>query len=342
MCNPKRIKLALLITLLVSLFSTSAFAFKFPFADLFFKDKPVKSKVVKRPNIPKKQPLHVKVGVYVLNVGKYDLQSATYKMDFYLVFRCNAVCNDINFEIMNATSSNIRSVAKQKDWQVYRIQADLNKANNLRNYPFDSHTLNVIIENRKITNNELVFEVDPATTALDSNLNVTGFQLSPNWKAEVFNHYYCIFQQTFSSYKFTISITRPWLAGLLKGILPALIIVLCNFLALFMRIDHVSQRLGIATSTLIAAEVFHLNLTSSIPPLGYITYADMFMFINYLYLFVILIEVAVTMYFIDTKHHATADRVNRICAWTLPVLWIVFQATNWYLYNPTGITNTPS
>ncbi len=79
-------------------------------------------------------------------------------------------------------------------------------------------------------------------------------------------------------------IQRPWLAGFLKGILPALIIVCCNFLALFMRIDQMSQRLSITTSTLIAAVVFHLNLTASIPPLGYVTYADMFMLINYLWL----------------------------------------------------------
>jgi hypothetical protein len=212
----------------------------------------------------------------------------------------------------------------------------------LRNYPFDSHALDIIVENRQMTNDKMVFEVDPTTTALDSDLNVVGFELLPHWVATVTNHYYQVFHQTYSSYRFSIHIARPFLAGFLKGILPALIIICCNFLALFMKIDHVSQRLGVSTSTLIAAEVFHLNLTSSLPPLGYTTYADMFMLINYIFLFTVLIEVVVTTYCIETKHHALAAKINGMCAWLIPSVWFVLQAINWLVFNPTSLNGTVS
>ena len=270
----------------------------------------------------------------MLHVGQYDLHSANYNMDFYLMFKCSPVCNDINFEVMNATSAKTQLVNKQKSLLIYRVQADLNKSDNLRNYPFDSHVLDIILENRQLTSDKMIFHPDPETTALDKNLDVVGFQLSPTWDAKVTEHYYPVFQQSFSSYKFSMFIKRPWIAAVLKGIFPALIVVICNFLALFMKIEHTSQRLGIATSTLIAAEVFHLNLTASLPPLGYITYADMFMLINDLCLFVVSLEVVITMFYIETKHHALAERINTLCAWSIPIFWLIMQSVNWLIFDP--------
>lgn len=319
------------------LFSTHALAFSFDsFFSVFHSAPPKKNHatVNNKKLPPKKEPVRVKVGVYVLNVSKYDLQGASYKMDFYLIFKCVPVCNNMNFEIMNATSSTMRLVTKQPDILIYRIQADLSKTNNLRNYPFDAHALDIIIEDRQLTNDKSIFEPDPSTTALDSKLSVVGFRLLPNVITKITNHYYTVFQRTFSSYKFSIIIERPWLAGILKGILPALIIMCCNFLALFIRIDHISQRLGIATSTLIASVVFHLNLTSSIPPLGYITFADMFMFINYICLLVVLTEVVGAMLFIETHHKDIAMRVNKICTWAIPLFWFTLQCINLFAFNP--------
>ena len=334
----KQTRNALIVFLITVLFSSCAFAFSFNSILDIFKTKKVEKVRVVRKGGGKNEvpPVTIKVGTYVLHVGRYDLQSATYHMDFYLIFKCTPNCRNLNFEVMNAVNAESHLVASDKNSMIYRVQADLSKADNLRNYPFDSHALDVVVENRQMTNDKMVFEVDPTTTALDSDLEVVGFHLLPHWIATVSNHYYQVFQQTYSSYKFSIHIARPFLAGFLKGILPALIIISCNFLALFMKIDHISQRLGVSTSTLIAAEVFHLNLTASLPPLGYTTYADMFMLINYIFLFTVLIEVVITTYCIETKHHALAAKINNMCAWLIPSIWVILQAINWLIFNPTG------
>jgi hypothetical protein len=326
-----------IVTLICLLFSSNAFAFSLGSLFSFWELKPPPPKphvVVKHPTNHTKQPVYVNVGVYILHVGKYDLHSANYNMDFYLMFNCTPSCNDVNYEIMNATDAKTQLVSKQKTSLTYRVQADLNKSDNLRNYPFDSHILDIVLENKQMTSNNMIFVPDPASTALDKNLDVVGFQLSPTWDAKVIEHYYPVFQQSFSSYKFSMFIKRPWLAAILKGIFPALIVVICNFLALFMKIEHTSQRLGIATSTLIAAEVFHLNLTASLPPLGYITYADMFMLINDFILFIVSLEVVLTIYYIESKHHIIAQRINTGCAWFIPVFWLTLQSINWMVFDP--------
>jgi hypothetical protein len=323
----------LAILLFTSILPVYAHAFSFDsFLNIFQTKKVTKPHPVNK-GAPKKQPLVVKIGVYVLHVSKYNLQDANYQMDFYLLFNCSSVCSNLNFEIVNATSSNIRLITKQPNTLIYRIQAELNKTDNLRNYPFDTHELDVIIEDRQLTNDKIIFQADPNIPALDSKLSVVGFKLLPNTIAKVTNHYYTIFQRTFSSYQFSILIERPWMSAILKGILPALIIMLCNFLALFIRVDHITQRIGIATSTLIASVVFHLNLTASIPPLGYITYADMFMFINYVCLLLVLAEVVMIMLFLDTKHQETAKRVNQICTWAIPATWFALQLITFIILN---------
>jgi hypothetical protein len=329
----------LLIFLFLLMLFCSSTAKAFSFGSLFniFHREPAKAPIVHRLNNKHMDQIsHIKIGVYVLHVGKYELQDATYPMDFYLIFHCSPTCKSgFNFEIMNATQANIHLITSQAGSLVYRVRADLNKSDNLRDYPFDNHTLDVVIENRQDTSDNMIFDADPSSTALDPNLNVVGFKLSPNWKAEVTNHYYPVFQKSYSSYQFEMFITRPWLAGILKGLLPALIIVICNFLALFMKIEHTSQRLGIATSTLIAAAIFHLNLTASLPPLGYITYADMFMLINDLCLLIVLLVVVLTTYVIETKHHALAQNLNKIFAWSIPALWVILQIVTWSAFNLT-------
>lgn len=284
--------------------------------------------------VPIDKAKHVKVGIYVLHVGKYDLQSAITPIDFYAIFQCTPLCGQLNFEVMNATSADIKLVAKPQGFLIYRIHANVTKTDNLRNFPFDSHTLDIVLEEKELTRDKFVFEIDKTRTALDSELSVVGYQLLPKWYAKVSDHYYSVFNRTYSSYKFSMLIQRPWLGGILKGILTPLIIVCCSFLALLLKIEYTSQRVGIATSTLITMAVFHLTLTSSLPPLGYATYADVFMLINYLCLFAILIEVVLTTYFIGSHRHALAEAINMRCAWVIPATWMMLQFITWLAFDP--------
>lgn len=341
----KRINLLLTLLTLIGCCFFSTVVSANSFFD-FFRKKPVAATATpsshKQYNKKKEDtaaPNYVKVGVYVLHISKYDPQRATIYMDFYLLFKCKNACESLNFEITNANTPNIRLIEKRKDYAVYRVQTELHKSDNLRNYPFDSHQIDVILEDKQMTIDKLIFDSDKSTTELDSNLNVPGFNISSNWTATVTNHFYGVFKRTFSSYKFSLYLSRPILGGLLKGILPALIIISCAFLALFMKSEHISQRFSIATSTLIAAVVFHLNLTASLPSLGYVTYADMFMLINYLCLFVILIEVVFTTYCINSPYHDLGIRVNRLCARIVPSVWLLLQVVVWFSFDPAQVVH---
>ncbi|HXD12449.1 MAG TPA: hypothetical protein VN653_20430, partial [Anaerolineales bacterium] len=85
-------------------------------------------------------------------------------------------------------------------------------------------------------------------------------------------------------------------------------------------------------SSLVASVLYHLNFTSRVPSIGYLTYADTFMMINYV---IILISLALTIWIIRTDNpdrQPTVARVNKVEIIAMPSLWIVLQILNaWWI-----------
>lgn len=171
-------------------------------------------------------------------------------------------------------------------------------------------------------------------TALQPKLHVNGFAIDPNWRATVTESNYNIFgpDNTYSSYTFMVTLKRHWLAGLLKGIVPAGIILLSGFLSLLMRSDKIIERLTVSSAALVGMVIYHLDLTSSVPPLGYLTYADMFMIVNYLCLLLMIFETVLMMEFLELKREKIINKIYVFGAYTTPIIWIFLQALCWYYY----------
>jgi hypothetical protein len=68
----------------------------------------------------------------------------------------------------------------------------------------------------------------------------------------------------------------------MNSLFAAAVIVLVGLLSFIMRPDAAGERLALTSSTLVAAILYHISLSSAIPPVGYLTYAaDKFMIANY-------------------------------------------------------------
>ncbi len=272
----------------------------------------------------------VNVGVYLLNVGKLDTTTGAYTLDFFLSLRCDGPCpQGMSYEFMNGRSSSTDKIEDEPNLKTYRIQATLNENLNLRAYPFDSHQLTVVIEDRNLPADKLVYEPDVETSGIDENVIVSGWQLDPKWGAKVVEHIYPeSFGGAYSRYVFYITIQRAALSSVLKALLPAFFIMLVGFLGLILGPDKVLQRLTINTGALTAAVLFHLNLTSSIPPVGYLTYADKFMVINYVANVLALGSTVWLMFLTERKKDATAKRVYNSALILTPALWLILQILN--------------
>lgn len=273
------------------------------------------------------QPSVVNVGVYILNVGKLDTSIGAYTVDFYLSFSCENPCQPGDFEFANGRATSIDKVVDEPNEKFYRIQAALVSNLNLSKYPFDEHHLLIQIEDKLQTSKTQMYQVALEDSGVDPAVNIVGWDMK-GWTAKVSNHHYSTYGTDFAAYQFDIQIRRPATAAILKSFLPALTIVMVGLLALLLSPDKIIPRLTLTTGSLTGAVLFHLNLTSSIPPVGYLTFADRFMILNYLALALTLISTLGALRYLDKKKPEAAERIHRTAMVTLPALWVGVQVIN--------------
>lgn len=272
--------------------------------------------------------MKVRVGLVLLAVGDVNIAAETYEMGLYLIFKCDRPCNPNNFEIMNGRVASQELQDNTPTYRVFRIRAALRKTLDLRSYPFDHYPISVSIEDKFLGADKLVYVPDPQDTGIDSDVHIPGWILASHWQASVEGHRYPALHNTYSRYTFSVTITRPPLAAFLKVLLPGLFIVGVGLLALLLGPDRVMQRLTVSTSALVGAMLFHLNLTSSIPPIGYLTFADRFMIINYIVLALSIASTVILLHLTDRKLTERANRIHLLFGLTLPALWISLQIIN--------------
>jgi len=269
----------------------------------------------------------VKVGVYVLNVGKLDTSTGAFTIDFYLSFSSDEPSSPGNFEFSNGRATSIDKSVDEPTEKFYRIQASLASNLNLSRYPFDHHNLIIELEDKEQTARTQVYQVSLEDSGLDPSVKIAGWAID-GWKADLDEHYYEPYGTTFSRYVFSIQIHRSPLAAILKTILPALVIAIVGLLSLVLSPDKIIPRLTLNTGAFTGAVLFHLNMTSSLPPLGYLTLGDRFMLLNYFALTASLVSTLVALYYVDRKQTSDADRVHKLALILVPSLWVGSQLLN--------------
>jgi hypothetical protein len=272
------------------------------------------------------EPLTVKAGVYILSIGQLNTATGTYVVDMYLTLDCSAPCGDNSFEFMNGRATSTDLVESEPNYKSYRIQASLQTNPDLRQYPFDQQNLVILFEDKSRSKGHLVYQVAPELNGVDSSVIIAGWQLADS-AAKVIDHDYPTFDTTYSRFQFDVIIARGTLSSIFKAVLPALFIVSGGFLALLLGPDKALHRLGINTSAVIGGIMFHINLTSQLPPLGYLTLADKFMIVNYVGLIGALVAtVVLLMMTTNDKDQSKSElAVHRVSAISIPAVWAIGQ-----------------
>lgn len=271
-------------------------------------------------------PTVVYVGVYVLNVGTFDVSTGTYTVDFYLDLLCNSTCDPSGFEFMNGRATSETLLINSSNELFYRIQASLSTNIDLKDYPFDSHSLPIEMEDQINTADTQVYQYNASDSGVDPAVTLVGWQLT-GANATVVNHYYAPYDQTYSRFVYNINIQRIVLASMLKTFLPVVFIVLVGLLALLIEENNMLwTRISIITSALIAAVMFHLNIASSLPPVGYLTFADKFMIVTYISLVLSLLSSILMVMHSKSGEKKEAKRISQIALYVIPIVTILGYA----------------
>jgi len=268
-----------------------------------------------------------KVGVYVLGITDLNVASGSYTMDVYLNFSCNIACKNPDFDVMNETGTpdvqDQTSDTKGDTVHYYRVRVPLAENLILKDFPFDYHYLSMQLEDKILGVNELVYQFDPQKSGVDKFAVVSGWEVEKAVNGEVVSHDYPIYSEPYSRLIFNVAIYHPWFSSFMKGLFAAIVIVMVGMLSFLMKYDEISERLALTTSTLVGAILYHLTLTSSIPPVGYLTFADKFMLANYVIVFLALAVTVKLMLYVNAEEKEKAMRLHQSTRLLIPGLWLV-------------------
>lgn len=264
-----------------------------------------------------KKPVVVRVGLYLLNVGKVDIAAGTYTADFYLSFKSTTDMGDPRFEFMNGRASSSDKLTDTPTEKLYRIQANLMTNLDLRRYPWDEHDLPIILESATRKDDDIVFVADAKDAGLDPAVIFVGWDLK-GFSSAVTRHHYAAFDEDYSQVVFRIHIARLVFITSLKTFLPVLCFLLIAFVALLVTVEKADSRVGMNTAMLIASVMFHLNITNQLPAAAYLTIADKVMIATYLTIVLSLLLSVMMMRLVQIERVDEARRLRALAFKVVP------------------------
>ena len=257
-------------------------------------------------------------GVYMMNIGKIDTQTGSYDLDFYFWISStgeNFTANKPRFDFMNGKVT-IDPSRIEPNYYEARVKGTFMKNMDFHNYPFDRQNLTIEVEGFE-TIDKMVFVPDNNSSGFDSLINIPGWNVG-HGKSSVLVHQYP--DSSYSRYVYSFTIERSPLSSFLKTILPVVIITTIAMLAFWMSPTNFTSRIGLAASTLLAAVAAHLNASSQLPPIGYLTLMDKVMIVAYSLFLYNLISLVIQMRLVDNKRENDAIKINSKMRRSMPII----------------------
>ena len=265
-------------------------------------------------------PHVVYIGVYVVDVRQFSVGDGTYSTNFYLSLRSDANISINDLEFMNGHATSVSTITDTPGEKDYRVYAEMTANPDLRRYPFDNHTLPIIIEPTILTEKDLVFVIDGNNTGLDDEANLPGWSLT-GMSAEVTNRTYVEGEVPYSRVTFSNGIERDTASTLLKFFLPITLIIIVSLASLLMK---TSSRLGLNGSMFLAAVLIHWRIADAIPLVAYATFLDLFMIITYATLVMVCVSGILLLKFTEDKNSRRIEQVNYWSLRIIPAISISF------------------
>jgi hypothetical protein len=267
---------------------------------------------------PAATPEIVHIGAYVVDFNRFNVAEGTYEASFYLTLSSDTNISLSDLEIVNGQISSMNTITNTPGEKVYRIYAVLTADPDLRRYPFDSHTLPIILEPKTLTEKDMVFVIDNNNTGLDSEADLPGWELT-GYRADVTNKTYVTDEIPYSRAVFSYGILRDVASTVLKFFLPITLIIIVSLTSLLMK---VSSRLGLNASMFLAAVLIHWRIADAIPLVAYATFLDFFMILTYATLVMVLVSGILILWYSEAKNAVRVEEVHRWSIRIIPALSI--------------------
>jgi len=238
-------------------------------------------------------------GINVNEIGDLDLAGQTYQADFFIWFTYTGDDDAIDIQFNNAVNpllklgDPVRTVKNGTvTYQLFRVNAPFKAPLEFQDFPFDTQTLPIQFQNRKLPINDIVYVIDRSIiqqsqedrlrSGVDETKTISDI---PNWEATNFQVYRGTVGNTaalgdptstsstqgveYSTMTTDITIGRDIGAFLVKNLLPLALLALVTYVSLFFSHSQTGARVSFGITGILTGAVLLTEVTSSLPDVGY-------------------------------------------------------------------------
>jgi len=257
---------------------------------------PVASEIVPVQN----KPQEIMVGFYLVNGGKLDFQNSSVPLDFYLWMNFTGT-EPPRIEFTNSRNAvlaeesiaqtGIASFAMQRTLS-YRVSGTFEQDMDMRKYPFDQYVMRICLEETEKNVKERIFIPDTAGTNLDERFQIIGWHIDKREIDSEHHKYQTNFgiigneEDTYSRLEFRLHISRDHKIIFIKIVTPIMLFLAIALLGLIFPIEQLNQKISLSVAALFSSVAYHINLSTGLPPVAYLTFIDKMMIAQYGILFV--------------------------------------------------------
>ena len=290
-------------------------------------------------------PMQVTVGGYVNDIQVVDLRTHSYVIDIYFWFRWQP--GDVNpaksFELKNIfePDNHIQIMfydppKQMPDGSLYNLvrhQGAFSAKFLLANYPFDAQELRIHLEDTELGAQDLEFVRDAAGLTINPSVQLPGYEIGtpridiqPKAYPTTFGDLSEPDTAAYSRVTFVVPVSRPWLSGTFKTLVPVLLIMVSALLALLIHPDQVEGRIGLGITALLTLVALQFTAASDLPEVSYLMLTDKVFLASYVFILSILAVVVRGSWTADTLDSATAGKTDRRIGYLIVLLYVATLA----------------
>jgi hypothetical protein len=291
--------------------------------------------------------IEVIVGYHLFEIRDLNMKSQSFVADFYMWM--NFDCEDAElakeveaFEFMNGRLDTKEEVIRRREgrstYVCWRVTGTFYLKADLRNYPFDTQRLDVIIEHPALELDKVVYRDDhrsyargksnPDTWGVRPGLEIPEFSFKRSERRSIGSTYDTDFgdraapakETVYSRFIFSCYFVRDYKSYVYKIVIPLLVIIVMAYVALLLPPQEIQSASGLEITALLSTIAFNVTVSQNLPEIGYLVVSDKFFILTYVLLMLTLIQSVMAYVWLDAEKEAFARRWLKGCRLIFPVL----------------------
>jgi len=210
-----------------------------------------------------------------------------------------------------------------------RVWGDFSQPLELREFPFDTQQLKIVLVNVKYGTRRVRFTIDPES-GISDHLKIPDWEVM-SWDISTAELPVGKEKTGVKAVVFSMDVERYTSYFILKVILPLMLIVAMSWMVFWIDPSLAASQISVGVTAMLTLIAYRFAIGGMVPRLGFLTSLDYFVTLSTVLVFVVLMEVVYTARLFHAGHQEKARAVDRRARWIIPLVYLGVVIETLYL-----------